>query len=127
VSSVEENLDETREAFMEGEEITYEMAESTIKKKEPTLVGVAEDHQSEEEEEEIFLEVREAFLCPTCGREALSNAAIRLSVCLFHGQEEGNDISWSRRGWSTSLRRSRRKYLCGVFVSKKNNSVSQAV
>ena len=59
VSSVEENLEDTRETFMEGEEIAYEMAESTVKKKELTMVGVAEDHQSEEEEEEIFLEVTE--------------------------------------------------------------------
>ena len=60
VSSVEENADETRETFMEADEVAYELAESTVRRKQPTLVGVAEDHQSEdEEEEEIFPDVTE--------------------------------------------------------------------
>ena len=61
VSSVEENADETRETSMEADEVAYELAESTVRRKQPTLVGIAEDHQSEdeEEEEEIFPDVTE--------------------------------------------------------------------
>jgi len=47
-------------SVMEADEVAYELAESTVRRKQPTLLGVAEDHQSEDEEqEEIFPDVTE--------------------------------------------------------------------
>jgi len=73
VSSVEDNIEDTRETFMEGEEIAYDLVQSTTRKKEPTMVGVAEDHQSEEEEEEIFHEVTITITITiiTCAKEVM--------------------------------------------------------
>ncbi len=59
VSSVEENVEALQSSVMEGEDVSYDLSQTTVRTKQPTLVDVAESHLSEEEEEEIFHEATE--------------------------------------------------------------------